>query len=223
MIHTVLKYFKSKSGGYSVPKRTYRKWGLKLSFYNRGGCLINLQAYEAICTLCFLLKYPWAKTTWTTLILIGTMNNIIDYNSYCGSYLQLCTGIDETAVGACFQLVFAPIDELFPDDAPLLPSGFRVIPLDSKSVEYINTNTPARAHTKALMYAHTILALSQRSSFSNRFSHTSLIFLIYLADYALIWHIIETDIILPGDPYLQFSLGNGALTLILSWIWVPMA
>ncbi|KAG2622124.1 hypothetical protein PVAP13_3NG283000 [Panicum virgatum] len=30
------------------------------------------------------------------------------------------------------QLVFAPIDESFADDAPLLPSGFRVIPLDDK-------------------------------------------------------------------------------------------
>ncbi|XVF26360.1 hypothetical protein REPUB_Repub14bG0009200 [Reevesia pubescens] len=48
--------------------------------------------------------------------------------------LQLCSGIDENAVGACAQLVFAPIDDSFADDAPLLPSGFRVIPLDSKTV-----------------------------------------------------------------------------------------
>ncbi|CAI0397866.1 unnamed protein product [Linum tenue] len=47
--------------------------------------------------------------------------------------LQICSGIDENAVGACSELVFAPIDEMFPDDAPLLPSGFRVIPLDSKA------------------------------------------------------------------------------------------
>ncbi|KAF2284647.1 hypothetical protein GH714_028797 [Hevea brasiliensis] len=47
--------------------------------------------------------------------------------------LQICCGIDENAVGACSELVFAPIDEMFPDDAPLLPSGFRVIPLDSKT------------------------------------------------------------------------------------------
>ncbi|RYQ97998.1 hypothetical protein Ahy_B08g094072 isoform B [Arachis hypogaea] len=46
--------------------------------------------------------------------------------------LQLCSGIDENAVGACSELIFAPIDEMFPDDAPLLPSGFRIIPLDSK-------------------------------------------------------------------------------------------
>lgn len=47
--------------------------------------------------------------------------------------LQLCNGVDESAVGACAQLVFAPIDETFADDAPLLPSGFRVIPLDPRT------------------------------------------------------------------------------------------
>ena len=47
---------------------------------------------------------------------------------------QLCSGVDENAAGACAQLVFAPIDESFADDAPLLPSGFRVIPLDPKTV-----------------------------------------------------------------------------------------
>ncbi|EPS63713.1 hypothetical protein M569_11070, partial [Genlisea aurea] len=46
--------------------------------------------------------------------------------------LQLCSGIDDNAVGACAELIFAPIDEMFPDDAHLLPSGFRVIPLDPK-------------------------------------------------------------------------------------------
>ncbi|KAM0937272.1 putative transcription factor & lipid binding HD-SAD family [Dioscorea sansibarensis] len=55
--------------------------------------------------------------------------------------LQLCSGVDENAVGACAQLVFAPIDESFADDAPLLPSGFRVIPLDPK------TETPAATRT----------------------------------------------------------------------------
>ncbi|XP_038693610.1 homeobox-leucine zipper protein ATHB-15-like isoform X2 [Tripterygium wilfordii] len=45
--------------------------------------------------------------------------------------LQLCSGMDENAVGACAELIFAPIDTSFADDAPLLPSGFRIIPLDS--------------------------------------------------------------------------------------------
>ena len=51
-------------------------------------------------------------------------------------FWQICSGVDDNAVGACSELVFAPIDEMFPDDAPLLPSGFRIIPLESKPVEY---------------------------------------------------------------------------------------
>ncbi|OIW17008.1 hypothetical protein TanjilG_00148 [Lupinus angustifolius] len=45
--------------------------------------------------------------------------------------LQLCSGMDENAVGTCAELIFAPIDASFADDAPLLPSGFRIIPLQS--------------------------------------------------------------------------------------------
>ena len=54
--------------------------------------------------------------------------------------LQLCSGVDEDVVGGCAQLVFAPIDESFADDAPLLPSGFRVIPLEPKSTPVIHQN-----------------------------------------------------------------------------------
>lgn len=42
--------------------------------------------------------------------------------------------MDENAVGTCAELIFAPIDSSFADDAPLLPSGFRIIPLDSAKV-----------------------------------------------------------------------------------------
>ncbi|KAK1550389.1 hypothetical protein Q3G72_018285 [Acer saccharum] len=45
--------------------------------------------------------------------------------------LQLCSGVDENSVGTCAELVFAPIDASFSDDAPIIPSGFRIIPLDS--------------------------------------------------------------------------------------------
>ncbi|KAL8098935.1 hypothetical protein AgCh_031594 [Apium graveolens] len=45
--------------------------------------------------------------------------------------LQMCSGMDENAVGTCAELIFAPIDASFADDAPLLPSGFRIIPLDT--------------------------------------------------------------------------------------------
>ncbi|XP_039033653.1 homeobox-leucine zipper protein ATHB-15-like [Hibiscus syriacus] len=44
--------------------------------------------------------------------------------------LQLHSGMDENAVGTCAELIFAPTDASFADDAPLLPSGFRIIPLD---------------------------------------------------------------------------------------------
>ncbi|XP_030530590.2 homeobox-leucine zipper protein ATHB-8 isoform X1 [Rhodamnia argentea] len=44
--------------------------------------------------------------------------------------LQLCNGVDENAVGTCAELIFAPIDASFSDDAPIIPSGFRIIPLD---------------------------------------------------------------------------------------------
>ncbi|KAK4779501.1 hypothetical protein SAY87_015607 [Trapa incisa] len=58
--------------------------------------------------------------------------------------LQICSGIDESAIGVCSELVFAPIDEMFPDDAPLLPSGFRVIPLNSKSTDMLESNMASR-------------------------------------------------------------------------------
>ncbi|KAJ0242252.1 Homeobox-leucine zipper protein ATHB-15 [Hirschfeldia incana] len=54
--------------------------------------------------------------------------------------LQLCSGMDENAVGTCAELIFAPIDASFADDAPLLPSGFRIIPLDSTKQEVSSPN-----------------------------------------------------------------------------------
>ncbi|KAI4376292.1 hypothetical protein MLD38_014074 [Melastoma candidum] len=44
--------------------------------------------------------------------------------------LQLCNGIEENASSACSELIFAPIDASFSDEAPVVPSGFRIIPLD---------------------------------------------------------------------------------------------
>ena len=48
--------------------------------------------------------------------------------------------MDENAIGTCAELIFAPIDASFADDAPLLPSGFRIIPLDSGKVNLIKSN-----------------------------------------------------------------------------------
>uniref|UniRef100_A0A803NDF4 MEKHLA domain-containing protein n=1 Tax=Chenopodium quinoa TaxID=63459 RepID=A0A803NDF4_CHEQI len=57
--------------------------------------------------------------------------------------LQLCSGVDENVVGACAELVFAPIDASFSDDAPLLPSGFRIIPMTLPSPKCILDLTSA--------------------------------------------------------------------------------
>ncbi|KAF6175957.1 hypothetical protein GIB67_003445 [Kingdonia uniflora] len=45
-------------------------------------------------------------------------------------YPQVCSGMDDNFVGTCAELIFAPIDSTFIDDAPLLPSGFRILPVD---------------------------------------------------------------------------------------------
>ncbi|KAI5069977.1 hypothetical protein GOP47_0014320 [Adiantum capillus-veneris] len=47
--------------------------------------------------------------------------------------LQLCSGLEDNGSGACAQMVFAPIDASVSDDIALIPSGFRVIPLDHSS------------------------------------------------------------------------------------------
>ncbi|KAG8487684.1 hypothetical protein CXB51_018237 [Gossypium anomalum] len=54
--------------------------------------------------------------------------------------LQLCSGVDENAVGSCAELIFAPIDASFSDDALIIPSGFRIIPLDSGT----DSSSPSR-------------------------------------------------------------------------------
>ncbi|XP_039138495.1 homeobox-leucine zipper protein HOX9-like [Dioscorea cayenensis subsp. rotundata] len=68
-----------------------------------------------------------------------------------------CSGVDENAVGACYQLFFAPIDELFPDDAPILPSGFRVIPVEAK------TNNLSSNHTSNQLCGDTSNTSGSRS------------------------------------------------------------
>ncbi|KAF6167760.1 hypothetical protein GIB67_027538 [Kingdonia uniflora] len=44
--------------------------------------------------------------------------------------LQVCSGMDGNSVGTCAKLILAPIDSTFADDAPLLPSSFRILPVD---------------------------------------------------------------------------------------------
>ncbi|KAK6933356.1 MEKHLA protein [Dillenia turbinata] len=54
-------------------------------------------------------------------------------DSYCRGVhlLQMCSGVGENAVGACSELIFAPIGEAFPDDSLFLSSGFRILLLES--------------------------------------------------------------------------------------------
>ncbi|KAM1013346.1 hypothetical protein TB2_043313 [Malus domestica] len=75
--------------------------------------------------------------------------------------LQLCSGVDENAVGTSAELVFAPIDASFSDDAPILPSGFRIIPLDSRM------DTPSPNRTLDLASALEVGPAGSRASGDN--------------------------------------------------------
>jgi hypothetical protein len=63
--------------------------------------------------------------------------------------------IDENMIGTCSELFFAPIDASFSDDSPLLPSGFRIVPIDPPLVSICNPITQilgkiARRHAAPL-------------------------------------------------------------------------
>nr|AWD38919.1 class III homeodomain-leucine zipper protein [Cyrtomium guizhouense] len=73
------------------------------------------------------------------------MEGYQDENSLSGTQevflLQLCSGLEEGAAGACAQMVFAPIDASISDDVELMPSGFRVLPLENGHVERSGTSS----------------------------------------------------------------------------------
>ena len=50
--------------------------------------------------------------------------------------MKLCSIVEEIQVGEYSQLIFAPIDASVPDDAPLLPSGFRIMHLNGSKVSF---------------------------------------------------------------------------------------
>lgn len=54
-------------------------------------------------------------------------------------------GVDENMAGTCSELIFAPIDASFSDDSPLLPSGFRIIPMDAPLVRAHTSHSEQRA------------------------------------------------------------------------------
>ncbi|XP_047321483.1 homeobox-leucine zipper protein REVOLUTA-like [Impatiens glandulifera] len=85
--------------------------------------------------------------------------------------LQICSGMDENAVGACSELVFAPIDEMFADDSPLLPSGFRIIPLHSKpsnTQDTLTTNQTTLDLTSSLEVGQTTNGHNSPDASSNQ-------------------------------------------------------
>ncbi|XP_057979607.1 homeobox-leucine zipper protein REVOLUTA-like [Malania oleifera] len=47
--------------------------------------------------------------------------------------LQICSGVDDSVVETCSELVFAPVNDMFPDEAPLISSGFRILRLDLRT------------------------------------------------------------------------------------------
>ncbi|KAJ8466840.1 hypothetical protein OPV22_029392 [Ensete ventricosum] len=100
---------------------------------------------------------PLAHTTEheETLEVVRIVDNGFDQDDVLSRnihLLQLCSGVDENAVGVCAQLVFAPIDESFADDTPLLTSGFRIIPLDSRPDGTKATRTLDLASTLEFTY-----------------------------------------------------------------------
>uniref|UniRef100_A0A0D3EKS1 Homeobox domain-containing protein n=1 Tax=Oryza barthii TaxID=65489 RepID=A0A0D3EKS1_9ORYZ len=72
--------------------------------------------------------------------------------------LQMYNGVEESSAGTCSELIFAPIDASFSDDSPLLPSGFRIIPIDSP----LDTSSP----NCTLDLASTLEAATPRSRIS---------------------------------------------------------
>ncbi|GFZ06089.1 homeobox-leucine zipper family protein [Actinidia rufa] len=89
--------------------------------------------------------------------------------------LQLCSGVDDNAAGVCAQLVFAPIDESFADEAPLLPSGFRDDPsvtrtLDLASTLEVGRGGVRRADEDSNSYNHrSVLTIAFQFTFESHF------------------------------------------------------
>ncbi|CAA0806364.1 Homeobox-leucine zipper protein REVOLUTA [Striga hermonthica] len=58
---------------------------------------------------------------------------------YLGDFvhLQMINGMGDNGFGACSELIFAPIDETSPNDAPYLSCGFRIFLLGSESSDIV--------------------------------------------------------------------------------------
>ncbi|KAL6627243.1 hypothetical protein ACP70R_030969 [Stipagrostis hirtigluma subsp. patula] len=85
------------------------------------------------------LAHTFDPEEFLEVIKLGTVSNYQDnFMNRDLFLLQMYNGVDENTVGTCSELIFAPIDASFSDDSPLLPSGFRIIPIDSP----LDTSSP---------------------------------------------------------------------------------
>ncbi|XP_066316887.1 homeobox-leucine zipper protein HOX29-like isoform X3 [Miscanthus floridulus] len=85
------------------------------------------------------LAHTFDPEEFLEVIKLGNASNYQDALLHRDLFLlQMYNGVDENMVGTCSELIFAPIDASFSDDSPLLPSGFRIIPIDAP----LDTSSP---------------------------------------------------------------------------------
>ncbi|XP_040381320.1 homeobox-leucine zipper protein HOX29 [Oryza brachyantha] len=105
------------------------------------------------------LAHTFEPEEFLEVIKLGNASNYQDTLVHRDLFLlQMYNGVEESTAGTCSELIFAPIDASFSDDSPLLPSGFRIIPIDSP----LDTSSP----NCTLDLASTLEAATPRSRIS---------------------------------------------------------
>uniref|UniRef100_A0A0D9Y4V3 Homeobox domain-containing protein n=1 Tax=Oryza glumipatula TaxID=40148 RepID=A0A0D9Y4V3_9ORYZ len=105
------------------------------------------------------LAHTFEPEEFLEVIKLGNASNYQDTLVHRDLFLlQMYNGVEESSAGTCSELIFAPIDASFSDDSPLLPSGFRIIPIDSP----LDTSSP----NCTLDLASTLEAATPRSRIS---------------------------------------------------------
>nr|AWD38913.1 class III homeodomain-leucine zipper protein [Coryphopteris nipponica] len=101
------------------------------------GALVSRRGSSCYGSAPLLLAHSFEQQELLELLQMESPNLFQDGGIYSKDHflLQLCTGLDEAAVGASAQLVFAPVSVSVSEDMPLVSSGFRVVPLDSSLVD----------------------------------------------------------------------------------------
>uniref|UniRef100_A0A0E0JF97 Homeobox domain-containing protein n=1 Tax=Oryza punctata TaxID=4537 RepID=A0A0E0JF97_ORYPU len=105
------------------------------------------------------LAHTFEPEEFLEVIKLGNASNYQDTLVHRDLFLlQMYNGVEESSAGTCSELISAPIDASFSDDSPLLPSGFRIIPIDSP----LDTSSP----NCTLDLASTLEAATPRSRMS---------------------------------------------------------